>query len=148
MATTIAWTTIYRTALDRLGLDVTTHDDHLRVATGAGWVFHLSTDPDERPHYLQIAFPVSYSSHNELLSGRHDLMATLATHLTAETDTVKAIATGPTRCLYLIQTHLAPPGSLPHPDLLTALLPTYLSLLTAAHHDLVTELEAATLYTT
>ena len=148
MATTAAWNNRYVPILrDTLGLRVEVHPDHLRVLTGSGLHYRLSTDPDTTPHSLDIAFHISLRPHTELLNSHPQLLTDIATRLTASTPLVKVLPTGDTRCVLLIQTALAIPGTLPEPHLLTALLPVHLDTLAEAFHDLHTELEAAALYT-
>ena len=47
-----------------------------------------------------------------------------------------------------LETYLAAPGALPDPDLLTALIPTWLTTLLTTHQAVATEIEAAALYAT
>lgn len=154
MATTAAWTTLYsRILTDRLGLEVTPldlpgPDTHLKVCDGAGWTFVFSTNPSITPHYLSINFGVCYDEYAETLTAQRHLMLQLGQRFNHQADVVKVLPASPTDCTYLIETYLAAPGALPDPDLLTALIPTWLTTLLTTHQAVATEIEAAALYAT
>lgn len=146
MATTTAWTNRYTDVLrDRLGLEVSCHPDHLRVVDGFGWIYHVSSHPDTAPGYVQVAFAVNYTDYHDLLATHPGILGDLVGQQNAVSP-VKVIATGLTGCIYLIHAHLTGPGALPNAHQLTAVIPTWLNLLTATHEGLLTELDAATLY--
>ncbi|GGB81431.1 hypothetical protein N798_00210 [Knoellia flava TL1] len=146
MATRTAWTQLYMDVLHhRLGLNAVAEPGHLHVTDGSDWHYLLATDPDTTPHHLQISFPVSYGGF-DVLDTQPRLMGSIGIRLNTATDLVKVAPTSPTGCLYIIHAHLAAPGTLPSPDLLAALLPSWFALLVDAHQQLLTEIEAATLY--
>lgn len=155
MATTTAWTSLYQHVLtQRLGLEVDVTDipaagalAYLKVRTGAGWIFGFCSDPDTRPHYLQIRFGMAYGDHTDVLTASPQLMTQLCHRFTLEADAVKVVPRSATACSYLVETYLAAPGALPDPDLLTALVPAWVTALIETHRAVRTEIEAAALYT-